>query len=414
MAVNDSKGMDRNAKLVANSLTKLARSANIFDDAEAETIEELIADYFLVDGEEESPAVDDESAELPSGPRGACNAEFSSESEADEPANISDSDDEPLVQNCQEQPDMLQPDHELGRVKTFKCKCKAEEKKKAPLTTLEQAIPGSPCLSQFSVDEVMARRLNMAEFNEAEKDMIILGALAEAIPQQVNYLIDEGMCSSKGSNMVISLLHHFLENYGLGEMSMDVHCDNCSGQNKNKYVLWYMAWRTLRALHSEITVNFMPAGHTKFAPDWCFGLLKRRFRLSEVHCLQDLCNVVETSTKRRINRPQLVGTETGEVLVKVYDWQTYFQGWCRPVKGVKEYFHFKVQSERPGVVFLKKELNGPEEEFLMVTDATTAQQRLAHMPAEIPPPGLPEARRQYLRQHIRPFVRPGVQDRLCP
>ncbi|KAK7486282.1 hypothetical protein BaRGS_00022452 [Batillaria attramentaria] len=178
MAVNDSKGMDRNAKLVANSLTKLARSANIFDDAEAETIEELIADYFLVDGEEESPAEDDESAELPSGPRGACNAEFSSESEADEPANISDSDDEPLVQNCQEQPDMLQPDHELGRVKTFKCKCKAEEKKKAPLTTLEQAIPGSPCLSQFSVDEVMARRLNMAEFNEAEKDMIILGALA--------------------------------------------------------------------------------------------------------------------------------------------------------------------------------------------------------------------------------------------
>ncbi|KAK7486304.1 hypothetical protein BaRGS_00022474 [Batillaria attramentaria] len=195
------------------------------------------------------------------------------------------------------------------------------------------------------------------------------------------------MCSSKGSNMVISLLHHFLENYGLGEMSMDVHCDNCSGQNKNKYVLWYMAWRTLRALHSEITVNFMPAGHTKFAPDWCFGLLKRRFRLSEVHCLQDLCNVVETSTKRRINRSAA----------------------CWEQKLVR------FSQNAQGVVFLKKDLNGPEEEFLMVTDATTtAQQRLAHMPAEIPPPGLPEARRQYLRQHIRPFVRPGVQDRLCP
>ena len=37
----------------------------------------------------------------------------------------------------------------------------------------------------------------------------IFGVCAEAFPQQVNYLIDEGMASSKGSNMVISLIHHF-------------------------------------------------------------------------------------------------------------------------------------------------------------------------------------------------------------
>jgi len=38
----------------------------------------------------------------------------------------------------------------------------------------------------------------------------ILGVCCEALPQQVNYLSDEGMCTSKGSNAVISNLPHFL------------------------------------------------------------------------------------------------------------------------------------------------------------------------------------------------------------
>lgn len=62
--------------------------------------------------------------------------------------------------------------------------------------------------------------------------------------------------------MVISLLHHFLENYGVGEQKMELHCDNCSGQNKNKFVMWYLAWRILQKLHTDIAVSFIPAGHT--------------------------------------------------------------------------------------------------------------------------------------------------------
>ena len=115
----------------------------------------------------------------------------------------------------------------------------------------------------------------------------IFGVCAEGLPQQINYLIDEGMSSGKGSNMVISLLHHFLENYGLGEKHIHIHCD-CAGQNKNKFVMRYLAWRIMRGLHTSISVNFMPAGHTKFAPDWCFGLLKRKFIVCEVHCLADV------------------------------------------------------------------------------------------------------------------------------
>lgn len=242
----------------------------------------------------------------------------------------------------------------------------------------------------------------------------IFGVCNEALPQQINYIIDEGMSSGKGSNMVISLLHHFLEHYGLGEKGLDLHCDNCSGQNKNKYLLWYLIWRIVLGLHDNITVNFMPTGHTKFSPDWCFGLLKRRFRISEVHCLRDMCHVVESSTRRRINRAQLVGTESGQVHVKVYDWHAFFKGWCRALKGIKSLHHFRFSSEQIGVVFGKRTLTDEERAFHLIMDATRAQQRMGRMPPELPPPGLSADRQAYLRRYIRPFVRHDVQDRLCP
>lgn len=85
-------------------------------------------------------------------------------------------------------------------------------------------------------------------------------------------------CCSKGSNDVISYIHNFFENLGMGEKHVHLHCDNCSRQNINKYVLWYLAWKVLVGVHASVTLNFMVSGHTKFAPDWCFGLLKQSFR----------------------------------------------------------------------------------------------------------------------------------------
>jgi len=77
----------------------------------------------------------------------------------------------------------------------------------------------------------------------------------------VNFLTDEAHFISKGANAVVSYLHFFFENYGLGETNVQLHCDNCSGQNKNKIVLLYCAWRVAIGLHKSITLNFLIAGH---------------------------------------------------------------------------------------------------------------------------------------------------------
>lgn len=169
----------------------------------------------------------------------------------------------------------------------------------------------------------------------------IFGVCCEAVPQQVNYLIDEGMCTSKGSNAVISYIHNFFENYGFGEKDVDLHCDNCSGQNKNKLLLWYLCWRTLCGPHTSVKLHFLVVGHTKFAPDWCFGLFKQQFRRTEVSCLDDIAKAVCASTQVGVNVPQLVGDERGQVFVNSYDWQSFLDPYFKPLKGIKTYRHFR-------------------------------------------------------------------------
>ena len=65
----------------------------------------------------------------------------------------------------------------------------------------------------------------------------IFGLCCEGLPRQVNFLIDESHCTSKGSTAVISYLHFFFEQYCLREREVDLHCENCCGQNKNNFVL---------------------------------------------------------------------------------------------------------------------------------------------------------------------------------
>lgn len=55
----------------------------------------------------------------------------------------------------------------------------------------------------------------------------ILGVMCETSNKQVNYLITESVCSTKGSNLITSLFHHYLEENGRGEDVIYIHADNC-------------------------------------------------------------------------------------------------------------------------------------------------------------------------------------------
>ena len=74
-------------------------------------------------------------------------------------------------------------------------------------------------------------------------------------------------------------------------------------------------------------ISFLLVGHTKLAPDCCFGLLKQKFRKTVVGCLNDLVRVVDQSAST--NYAQLVGKEDGTVLVDQYDWAAHFESFFR-------------------------------------------------------------------------------------
>ena len=106
-------------------------------------------------------------------------------------------------------------------------------------------------------------------------------------------------------------------------------------------MLFYLIWRTIHGLHKSISLNFMIAGHTMFSPDWCFGLLKQKYRRCPVSSLKDLVRVTNTSTATGVNVAQLVGSETQEVYVPTFNWQAFLGAYFKPLTGIKSFQHFR-------------------------------------------------------------------------
>ena len=57
----------------------------------------------------------------------------------------------------------------------------------------------------------------------------IFGVCCEALPRQVNFLVDKAINTGKGVNTVVSMLHYFFAHHNLGETNVHLHADNCVG-----------------------------------------------------------------------------------------------------------------------------------------------------------------------------------------
>ena len=90
------------------------------------------------------------------------------------------------------------------------------------------------------------------------------------------------------------MLHHYFAN-GLGEKGC-LTCRYCAGQNKNRSVSGYLAWRCMTGLHEEIQISFMVVGHTHCLVDRCFGLVKQKYRQSDCYTLEQQ-KIVEEESK---------------------------------------------------------------------------------------------------------------------
>ena len=69
-----------------------------------------------------------------------------------------------------------------------------------------------------------------------------------------------------GANIVIECLHHVLVDYKTNKGSIPpviyLQLDNTSKQNKNKYMIGFLAWLVAWGVCRQVIISFLPVGHT--------------------------------------------------------------------------------------------------------------------------------------------------------
>ena len=239
----------------------------------------------------------------------------------------------------------------------------------------------------------------------------LFGVCCESFKRQVNFLIDENVSTGKGADSTISYVHYFFERHGLGESNVHLHADNCGAQNKNNAFIWYYSWRTILDLHKSVKYSFMVAGHTKFAPDWCFGLLKKSTQRTFISSLYDIAQAVQESSN--VNVAELVGLHDGSLLINSYQWTAYLGQYFKKLPSIKKFHHFRFDSAQPGVVFCKEFDDTPEIAHNILREKNSLPPP-DNLPDVLQPAGMTRERREYLFKEIREFCRPGTEDLVAP
>ena len=212
---------------------------------------------------------------------------------------------------------------------------------------------------------------------------------------------------SHGPNCVVLMLHHFLEKHSKNERELHFHADNCVGQNKNRTVIGYLAWRVIQGLNSKIVLSFMMVGHTRCFVDGNFGLLKKFYRSSDIDTVQQLEEMVNKSSRNNI--AQMYNWEWRE-------WDAMLNKLFRPLNGITKYQHFTFSNEELGKVTIKCTCDAEMEMSISIVKKgiTIKTVEEAHLPQVLEPGGMTRERKQYMFDKIREHVWPQFQDITCP
>lgn len=229
--------------------------------------------------------------------------------------------------------------------------------------------------------------------------------------EQTNYIIDEGEMPNdgkqgKGVNCTLSLVLHAIQKYNRGEKKLVITCDNCVGQNKNNYSLFFYSWLIDRGFYDEIELNFMIPGHTKFICDSCFGLIKILYRKSKVNTLDDVASIVNRSTTVHLNTSQRYLNGEG---FQYYNFKDHFQLF-KKLPYIQKYHHFYFTSQHPGTVFYKDRIEDGYKEAII----RTFSYAIDILPFTISVKPLSLKRQEELYKEIAPYVDEPFRDVTCP
>eukprot|EP00117_Sycon_ciliatum_P014441 scpid95674/ scgid14697/ len=202
------------------------------------------------------------------------------------------------------------------------------------------------------------------------------------------------------------MLHHYLAHNTQGTAKLGLHCDNCCGQNKNRTVIAYLAWRTITGLNDSIDLMFMRVGHTRCFVDGGFGFLKQKYRKSDVDTVDQLVKVTDESV------------HFNKALRYCWDWKVwdgYFGEFFLPVPNITKYQRFRFESSAPGDVSLSGSSTLPDKTVNIIQPGIDPDCLASdHLPVTLKTAGISPQRAKYLHQQIRQHCHPESGDITCP
>lgn len=203
----------------------------------------------------------------------------------------------------------------------------------------------------------------------------MFGIYCSNIMEMFVYGLTEGHWPShKTGNEVFSMVHYQIDLFASLRSTpteikhLMLHADNCGGQNKNRFMIWYFAWRVIAGLNETIELYFLVAGHTKNRADAGFGLVKRKLKQYNAIVPADMMKVIEISSE---SNTCVCGSD-----VIWYDWKRILEPHFTIPKDLKitQYHVFKFDACRPGVVQVKPFSYSSSTEFNILKNGYTVQQ----------------------------------------
>nr|CAI5834258.1 unnamed protein product [Callosobruchus analis] len=113
------------------------------------------------------------------------------------------------------------------------------------------------------------------------------------------FLWHEGF-SGRGANEIASCLIRFLNSGFTNKKTLVPWCDNCGGQNKNKFILFTLIFLVSIGLFDAIEQRFLVSGHSFMPCDRDFALIEKRKRTMKAYIPEDLIDVIKSA---RYNPP---------------------------------------------------------------------------------------------------------------
>lgn len=173
-------------------------------------------------------------------------------------------------------------------------------------------------------------------------------------------------------------------------------------------------YRILMGLHSNIELSFLVVGHTKFSPDGYFGLIRHRYRRSQVYTYEDLSKVVEESSPnghnvcQTYNQPKII----------YRNWTDWLAQFFKIIPGITGYHHFQMSNDDKGIIKLKKDVDSKLTKINLINEhgfPYNEKTKPAELPCILTPKGLSAERQWYLYDQIRMHI-PDDQDKnkTCP